>query len=253
MGATADGAIGPKTLEAILKKLGGTAPVAVSKPAVGKYDVFLDAGHTSDNKREYPSEFKLIDWSKGDAKFIADTLGFKATTRDSVEHRLNVSICLAAKAAMEKAGLKVFYYDDPSLGNDAEISRVYKQCNELNPRCFVSVHNNAQGGSGWQKMGCAATGTVSLYYPGRSKGKSLAKATADALVSARKSSGGPHNRADNIATTDVAVVRKCDSSIPATLIEVGFYDNFGDLLWMAKHLELIGQAICKGVLSYLGK
>lgn len=257
VGTTADGILGIKSYTAILAKLGGsttTASTASSSTSSSskRLDVFLDAGHTRDFKREHPSQFKKVDWTKGDAKKIADTLGFTASTNDSVEHMLNVAISLATKKHMEKLGLSVQYYDDPSLSNDAEIGQVYRRSNAANPRCFVSIHNNAAGTSGWESLSCKASGTVSLYYSGRSAGKNLAQVTANALRAYRKSTGGPDNRASIIATTTVGVMSHASSSIAATLIEVGFYDNLKDLLWMAEHIDGIGKTIAEAVKSYIG-
>lgn len=251
VGATADGVIGPKTLDAILSKLSGKN-ITTSKTSTSKLDVFLDAGHTSDRTREYPSLFKKVDWTSGDGKKIADILGFTTSTKDSIEHILNVAICKATKKHMEAIGLSVQYYDDPSLGNSAEIGQVWRKSNAANPKCFVSIHNNAAGSGGWESMSCNASGTVSLYLSGRSSGKSLSQATAAALRAYRKATGGPDNRADITATSGVGVLANASASIAATLIEVGFYDNKKDLLWMVEHIDGIGKTIAESVKNWIG-
>ena len=92
VGAKVDGIIGEKTHAAILEKLGG------HKEAPKSFEVkhiFVDPGHTSDYGREHPAQFTAVDWSIGKAKKVADLLGFKRETNDSIEHILNVKIAKA--------------------------------------------------------------------------------------------------------------------------------------------------------------
>lgn len=117
----------------------------------------------------------------------------------------------------------------------------------MKPRAFVSIHANAQGGTSWARLGGTASGGTAYYVSGRAKGKALATSIAGKLRALRRSTGGPDNRADIVAAGTYAVIRKLDSGIPACLVEVGFYDNRKDLLWMAEHLDQIGLAIADGI------
>lgn len=186
-------------------------------------------------------------------KEIMNILSFNYDTKDSIEHILNVAIATKTEQALKALGFNVVLYDDPSLSNNAEIAQVYTRVNKLNPVAFVSIHNNATGMAGWANMACKATGTVALYYNGRTNGKTLATYVADELIQARKNNGGPHNRADKLATSSVAVLSKTKASIPTTLVEVGFYDSLTDLHWMATHLDIIGKAIATGINKFLSK
>lgn len=248
VGAKADGILGPKSYAAILAKLGGTS---TSVSSTSGYHLFLDPGHTADYGREHPSQFASGLWESGKASEIAKLLGFNSKTNDSVEHILNVNICNKIKEYAEKAGLKVYMYDNPSLSNNAEITQVYTKVNSIKPKVFVSIHNNAAGSSNWKSLGSKATGTVSLYKSGRNEGKKLASYISDKLITLRKSTGGPHNRAESVTTTNVAVLNNASSVIPSTLVEVGFYDNAEDLYWMATHLNEIGKAVVEGVVKYI--
>lgn len=247
VGAKADGVLGPKSYAAILAKLGGSVCTPVQSDS--KYDLFLDAGHTNDFTREHPSQFTAGIWDSGIGLEIAKLLGFNSKTNDSIEHMLNVKICEAIKAEAEAKGLKVYYYDNPSLSNNSEITQVYTKSNSLKPRVFLSVHNNAAGVSGWKSLGCKASGTVTLYKNGSSSGKKFAETISKRLIEARKANGGPHNRASSTATGTVAVLSK--STVTAALVEVGFYDNGEDLLWMAKNISVIAKAIVSAVKEYL--
>lgn len=244
VGVTADGIVGSRTLTAIVEALGGK----LDSKAQTRVDVFLDPGHTADYSREHPRQFTNVDWSVGKYKEIADALGFVRTTQDSLEHILNVKIANVVKSYLEKAGKVVVLYDSPSSSNNAEIRQVYTRVNATSPRAFVSIHNNASGASGWKDLACKARGPVALYYPGRSAGKDLGQHIVNKLIAL----GGPDNRANHIHTSTVGVLRNTNSSIPAALIEVGFYDNLDNLHFMATNLDRIGKAIAEGVMVYIG-
>lgn len=248
VGVTADGILGPKSYSAILAKLNGSNTIAVPSST---YDLFLDAGHTNDFTREHPSQFTAGIWEKGKGLEIAKLLGFNAKTNDSIEHMLNVKICEATKAEAEAQGLKVYYYDNPNATNNAEISTVYTKSNSIKPKVFLSVHNNAAGVSGWKNLTCKASGTVTLYKNGSTQGKKLAEIISKHIINARKSNNGPHNRAASTATSTVAVLSKAASSIPAALVEVGFYDNADDLLWMSQNIKLIAKAIVNAIKEFI--
>lgn len=253
VGVVSDGIIGDKTLNAIIKKLNiGEISQIPSISNNSKLDVFLDAGHTKDFAREHPNAFTGVDWTSGTTGEIAKILGFTKSTNDSLEHMLNVAMCKSAEKALIKKGKSVLYYDDPSLSNDAEIGQVYRRSNAAKPKVFVSIHNNAAGSSNWKSLKCSASGTVACYKDGRTSCKNLSKKIADSLIACRKKHNGPHNRASSLMTTSVGVLNKADASIPATLIEVGFYDNIEDLYWMVTHLNEIGEAIADGIIDYIG-
>ncbi len=242
VGVKEDGIMGNQTLDAIIDKL-GLNPSYEKTPATAH--IFIDPGHTSDFGREHPSQFTDVDWTKGNAKKIADNLGFTKTTNDSLEHILNVKIALAFKKHLEAKGVKTTYYDNPALSNNSEITQVYSRANTSGADMLVSIHNNAAGSTGWKSLACKASGTVGLYAKGSVKGHSMAAKMADAITSLRKKTGGPDNRADHTSTSTVAVLTK--TRIPACLIEIGFYDNINDLLWMSEHIDEIGKAMASCV------
>lgn len=247
VGVVVDGIWGPKTAEAVMQALTGFTQKTSSKKKI-----FIDPGHTADRAREYPSTFTKVNWNSGKFAEVAEQLGFTSNQKDSVEHMLNAAIAKRLKVILEAKGMEVVYYDDPSLSNNAEITNVYTKSNAARPDAFVSIHNNAVGSKGWEAMSCSAAGSVALYYASRTEGKKLATTVAKKLEAYRKDHGGPDNRKGNIVnTSSVAVLSKASSSIPATLVEVCFYDNIDDLLFTVKHLDGIAGAIADGVASYL--
>ncbi len=250
IGVKTDGIIGPKTLEAILVKIKCNITI---KSDNSSYDIILDPGHTSDMTREYPRQFSKVDWTKGKEKEIADKIGFTKDSKDSIEHMLNVKLANATEKYLKLANTSVFNFDSPSLSNNSEISAVYRKVQELKPKLFLSIHNNAAGSSGWTSLSCKASGTVSGYKAGRENCKQFAKAIADGLIKLRKEKNGPHNRAESLTTLSVGVLNNCPSNIPATLVEVGFYDNLEDLYWMATHIDDIGKCMANTIINFLEK
>lgn len=247
VGVIEDGILGPKTYNAILSKLTDKKENNIS------YDIIIDAGHTKDNTREYPKDFKNIDWTSGQYKKIADILGFTKDTKNSIEHMLNVAISKATEKVLKEYNVKVLYLDFPEMSNNSEITSVYRKVNELNPKLFLSIHNNAAGTSGWDSLKCKASGTVSCYKAGRENCKKFAKAIADDLIKLRKENNGPHNRADSLSIINVGVLNNCPSHIPATLVEVGFYDNLEDLYWMTTHINKLGKCIADTIFKLIKK
>lgn len=240
VGVTADGIVGPATLRAIAACIG-----AEHSPTPGT--VFLDPGHTSDYEREHPRQFSGVDWSSGRPAEVLQILGITTNTNDSIEHVLNVRIAAAAQDQLTRMGHSVVVYDNPSLTNSAEIRQVYTRSNAMGPDAFVSIHNNAQGGSKWKSMEGSASGTVGLYNSKSPRNKTLAKGLADKLNAYRKATYGPNNRAGTLMESSVGVLSNAKASIPAALVEVGFYDNLDDLFWMVTHLDGIGRAIAEAV------
>lgn len=248
VGTTVDGIIGPHTIAALYAKL---CPAAASTtPAKGSWSVFIDPGHTRDYEREHPSQFSGVDWKSGKALEIAGILGIARETNDSVEHALNCKLAAALNEELRKRGkFETMLYDNPSLSNSAEISQVYKRSNAYKPDVFISIHNNAQGGSSWKSMGGTASGTVGLYNTRGSSNKRLAKAVTDCVNVYRRATGGPNNRASTLNTSGVGVLSHAE--VPACLIEVCFYDNVNDLYWTCKNIKGIAAAMADGITKFL--
>lgn len=231
-GTTADGLMGPKT-RAALKSAG--------------YLVVIDAGHTTDQTREYPNLWPASAWQNQEWLSAAKKLGFTKTTRNSVEHILNCAIAESCRRELARRGVKALVYDDPSKANNPEFHEAVEVANAAQPRAFVSIHaNGSKGVDGY--LTNTACGTISFYREGRTNGKTLALALTEAALALRANSGGPNNRADKAsATTAYYVLNAVNASIPAALCEVGFYDNLRDFVWMVKNIDSLGSALAAAI------
>lgn len=236
IGTTPDGVLGPKTKAAL---------------AARHFDVVIDAGHSRDHAREYPREWPKGSWS-GPAARILRELGLTEASNESVEHALNVAVGKATAAALEKAGLKVLLYDDPSKGNKAEYVEAAAIGNAAAPRVFLSIHANGSKGVDSYKTNTAC-GTITFYRT-TNKAASVALATAitDSVNAVRAEDGAPGNRADKTAPGSSYYVLNATATAGASVLcEVGFYDHFNDLPFMADNIEGIGAAIAGAIRNHL--
>lgn len=236
IGTSADGIIGPKTKAALKAQ---------------HYDVVIDAGHSRDHAREYPRDWPKGAWN-GPAARTLRALGLTEASNESVEHALNVAVGKATAAALEKAGLKVLLYDDPSKGNKAEYVEAAAIANAAAPRVFLSIHANGSKGVDSYKTNTAC-GTITFYRT-TNKAASVALATSitDSVNAVRAEDGAPGNRADKAAPGSSYYVLNATAAAGASVLcEVGFYDHFNDLPFMADNTAEIGHAIAKAVNNHL--
>ena len=232
VGTTADGIFGPKTAAAL---------------KAAKIDVVIDAGHTADRAREYPSAWPAGYWDSLSGRKVACALGFGLATMDSVEHMLNVRVAAFAVSALEAAGLRVLMFDDPSLTNNAEYQLAAKIANAAAPRVFLSVHANASRGVSSCETNTAC-GSVTFYRVVDAQSMQLAEACTRELLRVRYLESAPNNRADRIAPGQSYHVLKATPAAGASVLtEVGFYDHAADLEFMATHLPEIGRALAEAV------
>lgn len=236
IGTSADGIIGPKTKAALKAQ---------------SYDVVIDAGHSRDHAREYPRDWPKGAWN-GPAARTLRALGLTQDSNESVEHALNVAVGKAAAAELEKAGRKVLLYDDPAKGNKAEYVEAAAIGNAAAPRVFLSIHANGSRGVDTYKTNTAC-GTITYYRTSnKTAGAKLATAITESVNAVRAEDGAPGNRADNTAPgPGYYVLNATPAAGASVLCEVGFYDHFNDLPFMADNITEIGRAIANAVNNHL--
>lgn len=238
LGTTPDGIYGPKTAAAL---------------AAARYDVVLDAGHTADRAREYPAAWPPGTWETLAGRKIARALGFTAQTKDSIEHMLNTRIAAFAASALEKARLRVLLYDDPALPNNEEYKLAAKIANAATPRAFLSIHANACYGVATYATNTPC-GSITFYRVGDAASLKLAAACTEELLRLRAAAGAPGNRAERIAPgQSYHVLTATPAAGASVLCEVGFYDNAGDLEFMATHLPELGRALAAAITMTIEK
>lgn len=189
------------------------------KPMSTKYTVCLDPGHGPDTVNGSP------DGSYKEREFAWDMY---TRIRPLLErHGVNV-ICTRTEDTK------------PSLTARCEVS------NKAGADLFVSLHSNADGGSGWG----AARGLLVYTSSGPMTAKRNVAATA---IVNRAHEAGVRLHGSGVAhQIKYTVLAKTDA--PAVLIEYGFHTNQEDigLLKDISYRDKLAEATAKGVCDFLG-
>lgn len=236
IGTAADGIFGPKTAAAL---------------AAARYDIVIDAGHTADHAREYPADWPAGTWDTPAGKRISHSLQFRATSCDSIEHRLNLAFAGFAASTLRGLGYKVLVYDDPTLANKAEYTLAAKIANAARPRVFLSIHNN--GSKGVRNFAAnTACGSITYYRPQHGPSELLAAVITQQLLQLRARHQVASNRADRVAPgSSYHVLNATPAAGASVLAEVGFYDHAADLEFLALHQAEIGHTLAAAITHYL--
>ena len=189
------------------------------KPMSTKYTVCLDPGHGPDTVNGSP------DGSYKEREF---TWNMYERIRPLLErHGVNV-ICTRAEDTK------------PSLTARCEVS------NQARADLFVSLHSNAEGGSGW------GTARGLLVYTSSGPMTSKRNVAATAIVNRAHEAGVLLHGSGVAHQIEYTVLAKTDA--PAVLIEYGFHSNREDvdLLKDSSYRGKLAEATAKGVCDFLG-
>ena len=142
---------------------------------------------------------------------------------------VNKIIAIQVVEKLKSKGHNVILVTDKSLSN------VVKASNDFGADYFVSIHCN----SATNKQ---ARGTETFYWKGNAKGKKLAKAINDEIVStlSTRDRGIKEN-----TTFYVVKYTKC----PAVLVECEFISNLEGEKLLIEKMSVFAEAITKGILK----
>lgn len=189
------------------------------KPMSTKYTVCLDPGHGPDTVNGSP------DGSYKEREFAWDMY---TRIRPLLERRgINV-ICTRTEDTK------------PSLTARCEVS------NRAGADLFVSLHSNAEGGSGW------GTARGLLVYTSSGPMTAKRNVAATAIVNRAHEAGVLLHGSGVAHQIEYTVLAKTDA--PAVLIEYGFHTNQEDigLLKDSSYRDKLAEATAKGVCDFLG-
>lgn len=189
------------------------------KPMSTKYTVCLDPGHGPDTVNGSP------DGSYKEREFTWDMY---TRIRPMLErHGVNV-ICTRTEDTK------------PSLTARCEVS------NQAGADLFVSLHSNADGGSGW------GTARGLLVYTSSGPMTAKRNVAATAIVNRAHEAGVLLHGSGVAHQIEYTVLAKTDA--PAVLIEYGFHTNQEDigLLKDSSYRDKLAEATAKGVCDFLG-
>ena len=107
---------------------------------------------------------------------------------------------------------------------------------------YLALHSNASG----EGQAGKNRGIIVFYYPTSSEGRRAAELFAAQL---KKVYPLPE-LVTTQSTTTLGEVRR--PSCPANLIEIAYHDNYADARWIEGSLDVIAQAIARGLCDYFG-
>ena len=153
------------------------------------------------------------------------------------EWDMNNAVCKYIQEMLKKYDVVVYRTDDTSGKTDVSLAERVRRTNNYNPDLFVSIHHNAGGGTG-----------VETYY--HTYGSAQDKKLANCIQSRLPQKVGLRNRGVKQAQF---YVLGCKSTIPAVLVEGGFYDTKGDfdVLMSDKGRRGYAEAVVEGIVEFL--
>lgn len=171
----------------------------------------------------------------------------------ATEPDINLNNALAAKKYLEQMGYTVRMArgdsDNPSMTKrlqycypDGDMTK------EPDADAYICIHSNAGGGKGSCYISLSGLYDQAGIAPDYiEQGNALGKAINDRIVSDTSlSSIGSGGRYDGYPT----LVLFCKSQITIAYMEIGFFDNAGDLAILQNESDAIGKAIANGINDY---
>lgn len=176
-----------------------------------------------------------------DAGHAKNTAGKRSIDSTLREYEFNRAVAKLIRGQLERHGVSVIYSCDLETPEDISLTARSTTANKAKADIFVSIHANAYGAD-WN----SANGWEIFYAAGSTKGHKLAQVIHAESIPFL----GLRDR--GIKTANFAVLTQ--TSMPAVLIEHGFYTNKDECAKL-KDLEFrtkCAVADAKGILAYLG-
>ena len=147
-----------------------------------------------------------------------------------------------------EAGLKVKYTVKPSDPTDLSLAKRVKYANALpdaKQSIFVSVHNNAGGGQG----------TEVFTSIGQTKSDIIAEEIINAISYQYPLRKMRIETSDKDKDKESNFYVLSETSMPAVLLEYGFFDNREDYEWLSNPctIELLAKATIEGIVTAIPK
>lgn len=171
----------------------------------------------------------------------------------STEPDINLNNALAAKKYLEQMGYTVRMArgasDNPSMTKRLQYCYPDGDMTKApDADAYICIHSNAGGGKGSCYISLSGLYDQAGIAPDYiQQGNALGKAINDRIVSDTSlSSAGSGGRYDGYPT----LVLFCKSQITIAYMEIGFFDNAGDLSILQNESDAIGKAIANGINDY---
>lgn len=154
------------------------------------------------------------------------------------EWNMNNAVGLKIQTLLKDYDVIVYRTDDVNGKTDISLANRVSKTNSIKPDVFISIHHNAGGG----------TGTETYWHTsGSSKDKQLATII-------QKHMGNKVKLRNRGVKQAQFYVLGCNSSIPAVLVEGGFYDTKLDFdyLMSSAGQQAYAEAVVEGIVEFLG-
>ena len=152
------------------------------------------------------------------------------------EWTMNDSVVRKITSILSVYNVTIHRTDDPSGKTDISLAERVRRCNSYKPDLFVSIHENAGGGTGTE---------VYWHTYGTAEDKKIASIVAPKLASKT----GLRNR--GVKQAQFAVLG-CNAT--AILVEGGFMDTVSDyeIITSDKGQQQYAEAVAESIIEYLG-
>jgi len=154
------------------------------------------------------------------------------------EKRMN-QICDVVEKILKQHKVTT-YRNKPSMS----IKQVIADSNSKKPGIHVALHSNA-----YNKI---SRGCEVFCWKKGVEGEKLAKLLYKYVAEITPSADRGIKYAQNFYGQGKHIYEVANTTAPASLIEIAFHDNQEDSIWIIKNVPIIGLAIAKAILEYLG-
>lgn len=235
--------------------------------------IFLDAGHGKASSLMSDEEKNEYGWVQNDegawgewrhwrnGNYGADCVGSDVKTQKGdcwypiengdrdTEPEINMQNCITAKEQLEKMGYNVVLSRESSYENPSVTKRI-NDAKLAGADLYICIHSNAGGGSGSAYISLDETAGYYLQHSGDSdyakKSNILGKLINDRIVF--QTSLDSHGSGSIDSEPWLILFQK--SPIVTAYLEIGFFDNEGDLAILNSEQDKIGLAIAEGINDY---
>lgn len=169
---------------------------------------------------------------------------------DILEKDINLQIAKKVKKLLEKKNIQVimtreddtmFTKEDGTGTKASDMKARVSLINETAPELAVSIHQNSYGDP-------KVWGAQVFYYENSTEGEKAAQIMQNALLSCDKD-----NKRQAKANDTYYLLKRTE--IPTIIVECGFLTNpqESEKLCDETYQQTLAEAVCKGILDYLGK
>lgn len=244
-------------LLSILKSVGGPLLSTLNNVLIPNCDVFIDPGHSLTASRGGSTENALCGFYftnptintffKNKLTALYGNANMLTKSNFHIEYYLNMIIAKDLFALLSSKGLKVSIADYPNLSNGTEISKVKSDSKQMNPKVFISIHNNAYDDPEGRNTTYGSKGGPHTVVGYRTGETALATLIANSLTKA----GIKAHTADTSTFKDSPGIVNQNQTTKVAYMECFFYDNESHIMKMVSSYNVFLNTLASAIISGL--